>query len=259
MREATLRVAEKLRDAHLRILTNKRVSIAIDKGRIYKDYVAVVIMHYDPEKPENNMQIVYELTPKSAGFAEKFGDAENQAKYEAMAQNAKQSFNAVFWNEAENCLFDVIENENRDGAVRPNQIFAVSLKNAILDDPEKARKVVEKVENELLTPVGLRSLSPKDSQYCPIYIGSPFERDSSYHQGTVWGWLIGGFVDAYRKINPNSEEKVAEILEGFEAHLLEAGIGQISEIFDADAPHAPRGCMAQAWSVAEVLRVKLKS
>ena len=119
--------------------------------------------------------------------------------------------------------------------------------------------MVEKVENELLTPVGLRSLSPKDSQYCPIYIGSPFERDSSYHQGTVWGWLIGGFVDAYRKINPNSEEKVAEILEGFEAHLMEAGIGQISEIFDADAPHAPRGCMAQAWSVAEVLRVKLKS
>ncbi len=122
----------------------------------------------------------------------------------------------------------------------------------------KAQKIVEKVENELLTPVGLRSLSPKDSAYCPIYIGSPFERDSAYHQGTVWAWLIGGFVDAFRKVNANgrqTENRVEEILSGFKTHLTEAGIGQISEIFDADAPHNPRGCIAQAWSVAEVLRV----
>ena len=122
----------------------------------------------------------------------------------------------------------------------------------------KARKIVEKVEAELLTPYGLRSLSPNDEKYRPIYKGSPYERDSAYHQGTVWGWLIGGFVDAYRKVHPNghkTESRVKEILEGFKNHLTEAGIGQISEIFDADAPHKPRGCFAQAWSVAEVLRV----
>jgi glycogen debranching enzyme len=123
---------------------------------------------------------------------------------------------------------------------------------------EQARAVVEKVEKELLTPVGLRSLSPKDKNYRPIYLGSPLERDSAYHQGTVWGWLIGGFVDAYRRVYADEidvEARVEEALSGFKKHLSEAGLGQISEIFDAREPHAPRGCMAQAWSVAEVLRV----
>jgi glycogen debranching enzyme len=101
----------------------------------------------------------------------------------------------------------------------------------------------------------LRSLSPQDAQYRPIYTGTPFERDSAYHQGTVWGWLIGAFVDAHRKVFPDNEERISEILEGFKNHLTEAGIGQISEIFDADEPFSPRGCIAQAWSVAEVLRV----
>ncbi|HQU85213.1 MAG TPA: amylo-alpha-1,6-glucosidase [Pyrinomonadaceae bacterium] len=192
-------------------------------------------------------------------FAEQFEDEENRKNYEATAEMAKHSFNALFWNEAENCLFDVVDNGEKDGAIRPNQIFAVSLKNAILTDEEKVRKVVETVENKLLTPVGLRSLSAENEQYCPIYIGSPFQRDSCYHQGTVWAWLIGGFVDAYRKVFPENEAKVEEILKGFESHLREAGIGQISEIFDADAPHNARGCFAQAWSVAEVLRVRVKS
>ena len=124
----------------------------------------------------------------------------------------------------------------------------------MLDD-ERARKIVEKMEAELLTPVGLRSLSPRDSRYVARYIGSPFDRDSSYHQGTVWGWLIGPFIDAYRRVNKNSEDRVAQFLSGFEQHLYEAGLGQISEIFDAEPPHAPRGCPAQAWSVAEVLRI----
>ena len=192
-----------------------------------------------------------------ADFAERFGDAEDKKKYNSIAELAKQSFNAVFWNDAEQCLFDVVNNGKRDASVRPNQIFAVSLPHSMLSIGH-AQKIVEKVENELLTPVGLRSLSPKDKNYCPIYIGSPFARDSAYHQGTVWGWLIGAFVDAYRKVCPNgnqTEKRIKEILSGFEAHLLEDGIGQISEIFDANAPHLPRGCMAQAWSVAEVLRV----
>jgi predicted glycogen debranching enzyme len=190
-----------------------------------------------------------------ADFAGRFGDAEDKARYEAMADLAKQSFNAVFWNDEENSLFDAVMNGKRDGSVRPNQIFAVSLSNAILDDAEKARKVVEKIEAKLLTPVGLRSLSPKDADYRPIYIGSPFDRDSAYHQGTIWAWLIGGFIDAYRKVYPENEERIEEILQGFKNHLAEAGLGQISEIFDADAPHEPRGCIAQAWSVAEILRV----
>ncbi|MEP7212633.1 MAG: amylo-alpha-1,6-glucosidase [Acidobacteriota bacterium] len=192
-----------------------------------------------------------------AGFAGRFGHFEDESRFIAMADLAKLSFNALFWNEAEGCLFDVIENGNRDASVRPNQIFAVSLPHSMLD-ADRAGMVVKKVEDELLTPVGLRSLSPKDTRYVSVYIGSPFERDSAYHQGTVWAWLIGGFVDAYRKVNGVSkatEQRVSELLSGFRAHLNQAGVGQISEIFDADAPFLPRGCPAQAWSVAEILRV----
>lgn len=192
-----------------------------------------------------------------AEFAAEFGDTKDEARYRAMADLCKLSFNGAFWNEAEQCLYDVVENGDRDTSVRPNQIMAVSLTHSMVD-PDRARKIVEKVEKELLTPVGLRSLSPNDPHYCGTYIGSPFERDSAYHQGTVWGWLIGPFVDAFRKVNGQSavtEKRVAEILSGFELHLTEAGIGQISEIFDGEPPHRPRGCFAQAWSVAEVLRV----
>ncbi|HQU93056.1 MAG TPA: amylo-alpha-1,6-glucosidase [Pyrinomonadaceae bacterium] len=192
----------------------------------------------------------YNALMTMAELAREFGDDEDRAKYLSMADLARLSFNAVFWNEADQCLYDVVENGTRDASIRPNQIFAASLHHSMLD-VERARKVVDKVEAELLTPVGLRSLSPRDPQYRPIYIGSPFDRDSSYHQGTVWGWLIGGFVDAARRAYPDRPVE----LSGFERHLREAGVGQISEIFDANAPHAPRGCPAQAWSVAEVLRV----
>ncbi|MEO5859409.1 MAG: amylo-alpha-1,6-glucosidase [Pyrinomonadaceae bacterium] len=187
-----------------------------------------------------------------ADLAGRFGDEQDRAKYLSMAELAKLSFNSVFWNEDGQCLFDVVANGTRDGSVRPNQIFAASLYHSILDD-DRARKVVDKVESELLTPAGLRSLSSKDPKYCPIYIGSPFERDSAYHQGTVWGWLIGGYVDAVRRVYPG--RSLATEIGGFEKHLQEAGVGQISEIFDAEPPHSPRGCPAQAWSVAEILRV----
>jgi glycogen debranching enzyme len=174
-----------------------------------------------------------------------------------MAETAQQSFNALFWNETEQCLYDVVTNGLRDPGIRPNQIFAASLHYAILDS-EKVMRVVDKVEAELLTPVGLRSLSPRDPAYVPFYTGSPFERDSAYHQGTVWGWLIGPFVDAYGRARPDDEERVTEILAGFREHLNEACVGQISEIFDAESPHLPRGCFAQAWSVAEILRVSAR-
>jgi predicted glycogen debranching enzyme len=208
-------------------------------------------------KPVEIQALWYNALKIMAGLATRFYDEEGAAQYEATAEMARQSFNALFWNERDGCLFDVIINGNRDASLRPNQIFAAGLHYPILDI-ERARKVVDTVEAELLTPVGLRSLSPRDPSYVPIYTGSPFERDSAYHQGTVWGWLIGPFIDAYRRVYPDSETRVAEMLSGFKEHLREACVGQISEIFDAREPHHPRGCFAQAWSVAEVLRVLKK-
>jgi predicted glycogen debranching enzyme len=189
-----------------------------------------------------------------ADLAVRCGNADASKRYTSLADLAKLSFNAAFWNEADQCLFDVVINGSRDASVRPNQIFTVSLPHQIITG-ERARKIVEKVETVLLTPVGLRSLSPNDPAYRPIYRGSPYDRDSSYHQGTVWAWLIGPFIDARRKTFPDQEAKITEILSNFRHHLTEAGLGQISEIFDADPPHNPRGCIAQAWSVAEILRV----
>jgi glycogen debranching enzyme len=171
-----------------------------------------------------------------------------------MADLAKLSFNALFWNDEQQCLYDVVENGNRESSVRPNQIFAVSLTYSILSE-DRAKAVVDKVESELLTKAGLRSLAPRDPEYIPYYVGSPLERDSAYHQGTVWAWLIGGFIDAYRRVYPERKDRVKEIIDGFRSHLSEAGLCQISEIFDAEWPHSPRGCPAQAWSVAEILRV----
>ncbi|MEP7149404.1 MAG: amylo-alpha-1,6-glucosidase [Acidobacteriota bacterium] len=208
-------------------------------------------------KPVEIQALWYNALCIMAGLAKTFGDDQDRRRYIAMAELAKLSFNALFWNEEVGCLFDVVENGNRDGSVRPNQIFAVSLPYSMLD-AQRSKMIVDKVEAELLTPVGLRSLSPNDPKYIPNYIGSPFERDSAYHQGTVWAWLIGPFIDAYRKVNPDSEARVTEMFSGFQLHLTEAGIGQISEIFDAEPPHAPRGCPAQAWSVAEILRMQMQ-
>jgi predicted glycogen debranching enzyme len=195
-----------------------------------------------------------------ADFAAMFGDAESADKYSQMADVAKASFIGQFWNDAGECLYDVIDGGEKDASMRPNQIFAVSLHHPLVDG-ERARKIVEKVEAELLTAFGLRSLSRRDPRYVPIYIGSPVERDSSYHQGTVWGWLIGPFIDAYRRTHADAvdlDSKVKEFTAGFGSHLSEAMVGQISEIFDGDPPHSPRGCAAQAWSVAEVVRVLSK-
>ncbi len=200
----------------------------------------------------------YNALMTMAGLAADFDEPADEKRYRSMAELCKLSFNGAFWNEEAQCLFDVVENGSRDASIRPNQILAVSMHHSMID-AQRAAKIVEKVEKELLTPVGLRSLSPADPRYCPVYIGPPAERDSAYHQGTVWAWLIGPFIDAYRKVKEPSdatERAVEAILAGFKAHLLEAGLGQISEIFDGDPPHAPRGCFAQAWSVAEVLRVR---
>jgi predicted glycogen debranching enzyme len=189
-------------------------------------------------------------------FAAEFGDAERAARYGEMAARAAHNFNESFWNEAAGCLYDVVDGATRNAAIRPNQIFAVSLPHTMLAR-ERARRVVETVERELLTPRGLRSLSPRDAAYSGRYAGGPESRDGVYHQGTVWAWLAGPFIAAYLRVNddgPESRARAAEWLAGFEEHFADAGLGQVSEIFDGDAPHEPRGCIAQAWSVAVLLQ-----
>ncbi len=208
-------------------------------------------------KPVEIQALWYNALEIMRRFAKKFKDKDGKHLYEDLAKRAKKTFNNEFWNEDVECLYDVIEGENRDSSIRPNQIFAVSLKHSMLS-MFRAKKIVQKVENELFTPFGLRSLSPKDIRYREIYSGSPFERDSAYHQGAVWAWLMGAFVKSVQRTYPKgrkSKRYVEKILDGFEAHLSEEGVGQISEIFDGDEPHQPRGCFAQAWSVAEILRV----
>jgi glycogen debranching enzyme len=169
---------------------------------------------------------------------------------------ASWSFYRLFWNESAGCLYDVTNGAPPDPSIRPNQIFAVSLPHSMLS-PERAKSVVEKVQEQLLTPFGLRSLAPNDPQYRGRYTGGPIQRDGAYHQGTVWPWLIGPFITAYIKVNEKSDaarRQAAEWLEPLKGHLSDGGLGHISEIFDGDAPQRPCGCIAQAWSVAEVLR-----
>ena len=185
-----------------------------------------------------------------------FRDDSGQKRYRSMAAVAYWSFNRLFWNEKSGCLYDVVNGGPPDPSIRPNQIFAVSLPNSILS-PERAGSVVDKVREYLLTPYGLRSLAPSDPQYRGRYTGKPVERDGAYHQGTVWPWLMGPFLTAYVKVNGGSAEarrQAADWLMPLKEHLSDAGLGHISEIFDGDAPYRPVGCVAQAWSVAEILR-----
>ena len=174
-------------------------------------------------------------------------------------ERARRSFNERFWNPAKGCLFDVVDGEKGDDdACRPNQVLAFSLTHPVLE-PRHWRPVLEVVRSKLLTPVGLRSLSPDHPAYQSRYDGNLRMRDAAYHQGTVWTWLIGPFVDAWLKVYPEDWAGARDLLAGLEPHLSEAGVGSISEIFDAEEPFTPRGCIAQAWSVAEVLRCWAKT
>jgi len=171
------------------------------------------------------------------------------------AEQTRAAFNEAFWNAGTGCLYDVIRNGERDPAIRPNQLLAISLPYPVLDEA-RWQSVLDVCERELLTPVGLRSLSPSDPAYRGHYGGDQWQRDGAYHQGTVWGWLLGPFLSAYLKVYRDAgRERARELLRGLEDHLHDAGLGTISEIFDGDPPHPPRGCVAQAWSVAEALRV----
>jgi predicted glycogen debranching enzyme len=172
----------------------------------------------------------------------------------AQAQCTRDSFNQKFWYEKGGYLMDVIEGEGGDdSACRPNQLLAISLPNPVLDR-KYWEPVVETCRKQLLTPVGLRSLAPNHPDYKKQYFGDLRTRDAAYHQGTVWAWLIGPYIDAWIKLHPDDVAGSRRFLQGFTEHLSEACIGTISEVFDAEEPHIPRGCCAQAWSVAEVLR-----
>lgn len=186
------------------------------------------------------------------GWLEEEGESSTEIR--AGADRCQESFNRRFWCEAEQGLFDVIDGEQGDdSACRPNQLLAISLENPILD-PSRWARVVDTVSERLLTPLGLRSLAPGHPDYKSRYFGDLRSRDAAYHQGTVWAWLIGPFIDAWLRVYPDRQEECRAFLRGFDAHLSEACIGTISEVFDADAPYTPRGCAAQAWSIAEVLR-----
>ena len=175
-----------------------------------------------------------------------------------LAERAREAFNRRFWYAEGGYLYDVVDGEQGDDpACRPNQILAISLDHPVLDR-ERWLPVFEVVRDRLLTPVGLRSLAPGHRDYKPQYYGDLRARDAAYHQGTVWGWLAGPFVDAWLKIFPDDKAGARKAaLDGFAMHLDEAGVGTLSEVFDAESPYTPRGCMAQAWSVAEVLRAWL--
>ncbi len=187
-------------------------------------------------------------------FAREFG--EDLSEYAALARLVKDSFVKVFWFEEGKYLYDVVYGEYRDKNVRPNQIFAVSLTYPVIEGVQ-ARCVVERVWKELYTAYGLRSLSQNSPDYIGQYKGNRYKRDSAYHQGTVWAWPIGHFVDAFAKTfgqEPKYKGMMASFLKPFQDHLNHGCLGSISEIFDGDEPLNPRGCCAQAWSVAEVLR-----
>ena len=178
--------------------------------------------------------------------------------YSRLAAQVRETFNQRFWNASAGCLFDVLDGAaGADASIRPNQIFAISLTHPILEQ-RYWLPVLTVVQSTLLTSLGLRTLAPGHPDYKPHYRGDLRARDAAYHQGTVWPWLIGHFVDAYLKVQPG-RVAARQLLSGFADHLSEAGVGSISEIFDSEDPHAPGGCIAQAWSVAEVLRAWLNT
>lgn len=182
-----------------------------------------------------------------------------QSDADARAAQVRCRFDAVFWNPEQDCLFDVVDVDgvsgNHDPAVRPNQLFALSLPFPLVEG-ERARRVLEVARQQLATSRGLRSLSPEDPQYRGHYGGDPLARDGAYHQGTVWGWLIGPYLTAWMRHGGAEGRAVARAAaDGFADHLRDGCIGTIAEVFDGDAPHEPRGTAAQAWSVAELLRV----
>jgi predicted glycogen debranching enzyme len=211
-------------------------------------------------KPVEIQALWYNAICMMEELAARIGDDTCRKRYGSMAALTKWSFNRLFWNETGGYLYDVVNGGLPDRSIRPNQIFAVSLPHSMLS-AERAKQVVAVVQEHLLTPYGLRSLAPTDPEYCGRYAGDGTNRDRAYHQGTIWPWLMGPFITAYIKANGGSEagrRQAEEWLAPLKKHLSDAGLGHMSEIFEGDVPHRPVGCIAQAWSVAEVLRAAVE-
>jgi glycogen debranching enzyme len=175
-----------------------------------------------------------------------------------MANKAYESFNLRFWNPKLGCLYDVLEPSGVDASLRPNQVLAVSLDFQILDKI-RGQSVVDVVDREFVTQQGLRTLSRSDPRYVGKYSGDRASRDRAYHNGTIWPWLLGPYISAYLKTQNHSEPARQQVQQKllvpfFSIGIQQAGLGTISEICDADPPNMPRGCIAQAWSIAEPLR-----
>lgn len=201
-------------------------------------------------------------------FSRKFGDKQRAKEFKLLSAQAKESFNQVFWNPEVECLNDVVNEQGADPSVRPNQLFAISLPFSPLSK-ERQKQIVSVVGEELLTPYGLRTLAQRDPHYRGLYGGNLYERDSAYHQGTVWPWLLGPFATAYLKAfsrTTKNKRRVRSLLEPVLDYLLHEGVGQLPEVFDGDvsletgesARPRGKGCYAQAWSVAEIRRVLLE-
>ncbi|HET56375.1 MAG TPA: glycogen debranching protein, partial [Ignavibacteria bacterium] len=188
-------------------------------------------------------------------FAGELSNTDDADYYKNKSKITRKSFNEQFWNNNGDYLFDHIDNEYKDTSVRPNQIFALSLPFPLLNK-EKGKKVINLIKHELLTPYGLRSLSPKDANYKNVYQGDQYSRDGAYHQGTVWSWLIGAYADALNYVyGVKAKSKIQKVILDMIPHIPDACVGTISEIFDGDEPYKAKGAAAQAWSIAEFLRV----
>lgn len=208
-------------------------------------------------KPVEIQALWYNAVKILSALSARYGRPDEAARWQHIARQAARAF-AAFWNPAEGCCHDLIRDDGTpDPTIRPNQVFALVLSHPLLEG-ERARSVVDVLFRDLWTPYGLRSLSPADRSYRGLYVGNRVERDGAYHQGTVWAWLIGPFLRAYLRAYDRTPEAVAHarvMLEPLRSHLLEFGLGSVAENFDGDAPYHPRACVAQAWSVAELLRL----
>lgn len=208
-------------------------------------------------KPVEINALWYNALRLTSQWAAESGEPAVAGELAAEADRVRDSFRAKFWNPSRECLYDVVRDQGPSAEVRPNQIFAVSLPFGLLD-PGQDQAVVRMVEAELLTPVGLRTLEPRDPNYKPRYEGDPAHRDAAYHQGTVWPWLLGPYITAYLKAFGPTEEALGYcrgLVAQIEPEFRSCGLGTLAEIYDGDPPHRPAGCPAQAWSIAELLRV----
>jgi predicted glycogen debranching enzyme len=205
-------------------------------------------------KPVEVQALWYNALRIFADLLELNGQPDDAGMVYMNAERAKKNFNEQFWYTEGNYLYDNInEKGERITEFRPNQLFAISLPYPLIEG-DKAKWVLQQVTDHLYTPVGLKTLPKTDSHYAPTYGGDQYHRDSSYHEGTVWSWLLGPYVDAIMKVQ-GTRDKAQDVINDFKYHLNEACIGSVSEIFDAEPPHHPRGCIAQAWGVAELMRV----